>query len=40
MSIENQVFFSKDSLVDGTLPAPYLFERFNFNAYDLFGNFK
>ena len=36
----NLVIFSKDSLVEDRLPAPFLFERFNFNAFDIFGTFK
>lgn len=27
------------NLVDGQLPAPYLFEKYNFNAFRIFGNF-
>jgi len=36
----NLVIFSKNSLIEERLPAPFLFERFNFNAFDMFGTFK
>lgn len=28
------------NVLSGVLPAPFSFERYNFNAFQLFGNFK
>jgi hypothetical protein len=29
-----------ENVLNGQLPAPFSFERFNFNPYQMFGNFK
>jgi hypothetical protein len=28
------------NVLGGVVPAPFSFERYNFNAFDIFGNFK
>ena len=31
--------FRKIQLVNGLVPAPYFFEKYNFNAFSIFGHF-
>lgn len=40
VSAEDPTVKMFENVLNGQLPAPFSFERFNFNPYQMFGNFK